>query len=374
MPHCYLRAKRPDGSECTIDLIELETAFDDDMAEYFFDPESGRIVSHLKPDPFGYGDIEEDDEDETSEDEIIEEEWLPIDRISSHERFEWMEEFTTTVYSITTQTDLRQAHAQRKPFRNFKGTLMGYPGVRQQWFLFEDAKRREYAVDFIESFNWKVMKVVDNRPVRAAAEQKIDPAEKLAPTKEEREWILRGASEIAAKGGRSQLALLLKGSKDKNLLKHGLNRSEAYGKLSILTIEEIENRIDHLIRQGQLRMGFFGDLPLIIMTGGAWEEVRSWSNAQECCRAAAASDRELSDILLQWRNHPRSEQLHLLDAAALLLTLIPRSASFEHGILSPARKCALELRRRCRSAPLWIRTTIQSSAEGAGQSEALPPM
>jgi hypothetical protein len=324
MPSCYLRAKRPDGSECTIDLIELETAFEDDMAEYFFDPESGRIVSHLKPDPFGYGDIEEDkktDEDEISETERIEE-WLPIDRISSHERFEWMEEFTTTVYSITAQTALRQALAQRKPFRNFKDTLMGYPGVRQQWFRFEDAKRREYAVDFIERLDWKVIEVVDNRPARTA-QQQIDPAETLAPTREEREWILRGASEIAAKGGRSQLALLLKGSKDKKLLKYGLKRSEAYGKLSILTIEEIENRIDHLIRQDQLRVGFFGDLPLIIMTDGAWEEVRPWSNVQEWRRAAAASDRELSDILLQWRNHPRSEQLHLLDAAD---SLDPRSA------------------------------------------------
>jgi hypothetical protein len=318
MHYSYLRAKRPNGSECTIDLIELETAFDDDMAEYFFDPESGRIVSHLKPDPFGYGDIEEDDEGEMSENERIEKEWLPIDRISSHERFEWMEEFTRTVYSVTAQTALRQALAQRRPFRNFKDTLMEYPGVRQQWFRFEDAKRREYAADFIENLDWKVVEVVDNRPARAAAEQDIDPAEKLAPTREEREWILRGASEIATKGGRSQLALLLKGSKDKKLLKHGLNRSEAYGQLSILTIEEIENRIDHLIRQDQLRVGFYGDLPLIIMTDAAWEEVRPWSNVQEWRRAAAASDRELSDVLLQWRNYPRSEQLHLLDAAAPL--------------------------------------------------------
>src|SRR5215467_11664616 len=106
------------------------------------------------------------------------------------------------------------------------------------------------------------MKVVDNRPVRAAAEQKIDPAEKLAPTKEEYEWILRGASEIAAKGGRSQLSLLLKGSKSKAVLKHHLERSPAYGKLSYLTIEEIENRIDHVIRKGALALHYFGgDLP-----------------------------------------------------------------------------------------------------------------
>src|SRR5579883_2020230 len=301
MPHSYLRAKRPDGSECTIDLIELETAFDDDMAEYYFAPQSGRIISHLKPEPFGYADIEEDDEIE------IEEDWLPIDRVSSHERFRWMEEFTTTVYSVTAQMALRQALSQKKPFRNFKDALMEYPGVSRQWFVFEDTKRRQYAVDFIESLDWEVVEVVDNRPVQAVAEEEIDPAAKLAPTEEERQWILRGASEIAAKGGRSQLALLLKGSKDKKVLKHGLNDSDAYGKLSILTIEEIENRIDHIIRQGDLRVEFFGDLPLILVTDQAWEEVRPWSNAQQWRRAASASGRELEDILLQWRNRPRPE-------------------------------------------------------------------
>ena len=34
--------------------------------------------------------------------------------------------------------------------------------------------------------------------------------------------------------------------KDKKLLKHNLDHSPVYGKLSFLTIEEIENRIDHL--------------------------------------------------------------------------------------------------------------------------------
>lgn len=316
MPNSYLRAKRPDGLELTVDLVELETAFHDDMAEYYFDAQSGGIVSRLKPDPFGYGDLEEDGEDEISEGAEIEREWLPIDRIASNERFGWMEEFTTAVYSITAQTALQRALSQKKPFRHFKDALMEYPAIRQQWFRFEDMKRREYAVDFIQNLDWKILEIVDDRPGKLVAERETDPADKLNPTVEERQWILRGASEIAAKGGRSQLALLLKGSKDKKLLKHGLNRSEAYGKLSFLVIEEIENRIDHLIRREELRVEFFGDLPLVVMTNSSWEEVRSWANAQEFRRAAAASGRELDDVLLRWRNLPRSEQLHLLDAAA----------------------------------------------------------
>src|SRR5215470_4595984 len=49
----------------------------------------------------------------------------------------------------------------------------------------------------------------------------------------------------------------------------------------------------------------------------------------------------------------------------LLSILVPHSGSSGHGILWRARKCAPELKRRCRSAPLRIRTTIRSLAEGA---------
>jgi hypothetical protein len=87
----------------------------------------------------------------------------------------------------------------------------------------------------------------------------------------EREWILRATSEIAKKGGRSQLAFLLKGSKDRRLLQHNLNHSPVYGKLSFLPIEGIEDRIDHLIRKNDLRVEFIGELPLILLTDSAWD-------------------------------------------------------------------------------------------------------
>ncbi len=148
------------------------------------------------------------------------------------------------------------------------------------------------AIAWIQSLDWEILEVFDHRPLKDVSID-IDPAQRVPPTREEREWILRGASEIAAKGGRSQLALLLKGSKDKKLLKHHLDHSPAYGKLSFLTIEEIENRIDHLIRKNDLRVEFFGDLPLILLTDSAWEHVRAWSNALECRQAATADERAL---------------------------------------------------------------------------------
>jgi hypothetical protein len=98
------------------------------------------------------------------------------------------------------------------------------------------------------------------------------------------------------------------------LLKHQLNHSPVYGKLSFLTIQEIEDRLDHLIRNDELRIEFFGDLPLILLSDSAWERVRPWSNDLECRQAAAAGERALNEMLFQWRNRPRHEQLHLLEA------------------------------------------------------------
>ncbi len=48
-------------------------------------------------------------------------------------------------------------------------------------------------------------------------------------TSEEIKAILRTADELIAAGGRSILAKILKGSKDKKILKHGLDQCPVYG-------------------------------------------------------------------------------------------------------------------------------------------------
>jgi len=313
MPHSYIRAKRPDGSECSIDLAELETALEDNNGgEYFFLPDSAEIHFRPSEDMFDE-DTEEDEESAIPEDAEV----LSVDPIPSHERFRWMEDFIRSVHSIAAQSVLRNALRQKKPFRHFKDALLQYPAVRQQWFQFEADRMRQEAIALIESFDWEILEVVDPRPSTEVSVE-ADAAERLLPTREEREWILRGAWQIAAKGGRSQLALLLKGSKDKKLLKHNLDQSPVYGRLSFLIIEEIENRIDHLVRSNDLRIEFFGDLPLILLTDTSWKEVRPWANELECREAAAADARRLNEILTGWRNRSRVEQFHLIDAVTSL--------------------------------------------------------
>jgi hypothetical protein len=44
-PTCYIRVRRPDGRECTINLLDLETALEgiEGMAAYLM-PDSGEII------------------------------------------------------------------------------------------------------------------------------------------------------------------------------------------------------------------------------------------------------------------------------------------------------------------------------------------
>ena len=59
--------------------------------------------------------------------------------------------------------------------------------------------------------------------------------------------ILRAADELIATGGRTMLTKVLKGSKDKKLLDHGLSQCPVYGFYRHLTLMEISQRIDYVI-------------------------------------------------------------------------------------------------------------------------------
>jgi Uncharacterised protein family (UPF0158)/RQC domain len=304
---CFVRVRHSNGEELTIDLIELEDALQGSSpGDYYLLPKSGRIIL-----------ISSEEMHDESEEAVVpdDEEALPIDTIESRVQFRWMEEFIGSVHSIAAQNALRDALRHKRPFRNFKEVLMEFPVLRKKWFQFEAQKVKTEAVNFLESLDFEILEIVDPRPPESIAEE-IDAAENVPLTVEEHECILRGAWQVAAKGGRSQLSLLLKGSKNKSVLKHGLDVSPVYGTLSYLTIEEIENRIDQLIRKGELRTEFFGDLPLILLTDESWFRIQPWAHQYECHLAASADGRKLTEILNNWRNRRREEQHQLLEAMA----------------------------------------------------------
>lgn len=83
--------------------------------------------------------------------------------------------------------------------------------------------------------------------------------------------ILRAADELIATGGRTMLSKILKGSKDKKLLEHGLDQCPAYGFYRQLTLEEITYRIDYLILNNYLEIVYSSRLPVIVFTEKGWE-------------------------------------------------------------------------------------------------------
>ena len=87
---------------------------------------------------------------------------------------------------------------------------------------------------------------------------------------EEIKYILRGADDIIAKGGRGLLAKILKGSKDKKIIERSLNSSPAYGYFKNLTIDEITAKIDWLILKGYLKIEYDYRLPVLVYTDKGW--------------------------------------------------------------------------------------------------------
>ena len=83
--------------------------------------------------------------------------------------------------------------------------------------------------------------------------------------------ILRAADELIAVGGRSMLGKILKGSKDKKVLEHGLNQCPAYGYYRALTLQEITNRIDWMIKNGYLEIEYRDRLPVLIFSEIGWK-------------------------------------------------------------------------------------------------------
>ncbi|AGF57834.1 superfamily II DNA helicase RecQ [Clostridium saccharoperbutylacetonicum] len=96
------------------------------------------------------------------------------------------------------------------------------------------------------------------------------------PSKEDINNILRAADEIIASAGRTMLAKILKGSKDKKVLENGLYQCPSYGYYNMLTIEEITKIIDWMIVNGYLEIYYNGRLPMIVFSERGWETYKPY--------------------------------------------------------------------------------------------------
>lgn len=125
--------------------------------------------------------------------------------------------------------------------------------------------------------------------------------------------ILRGADELIMRGGRTLLAKVLKGSREKKLRETGLDTSPAYGALRTLSMEDILARIDWLISNRYLAIEYDYRLPLLVYTQRGWEIERQTYVAEMHARIddlLATSDTTAPD--LTWLNDKNRQVIMLL--------------------------------------------------------------
>ncbi|MEA2239327.1 MAG: hypothetical protein QOC81_4051 [Thermoanaerobaculia bacterium] len=125
--------------------------------------------------------------------------------------------------------------------------------------------------------------------------------------------ILRGADAMIARGGRTQLSKLLKGSREATLIEHGLDQNPSHGFYRNLTLDEILKRIDWAILHEYLRVEYNYRLPVLVFTPKGWA-IEVVIRAEELLRGfdarlAAEPPYDLSDL----KDRNREMILLLLD-------------------------------------------------------------
>ena len=97
----------------------------------------------------------------------------------------------------------------------------------------------------------------------------LDSGDIKSLTIEEIKVILRAADELIATGGRSMLAKILKGSKDKKVLEHGLDQCPVYGYYREQTLHEKSPAFTYNIYNNSLFLIDSG-MPLVGMNMASW--------------------------------------------------------------------------------------------------------
>ena len=103
---------------------------------------------------------------------------------------------------------------------------------------------------------------------------RIDSGDVTSLTDEELTLVLHAADQIVHLGGRTMLVKLLKGSRDKKALEHGLDAYECYGCLAHLTTVQLERYVDWTIEQGYLEVYYDKYLPFLAFTPKGWARER----------------------------------------------------------------------------------------------------
>lgn len=128
--------------------------------------------------------------------------------------------------------------------------------------------------------------------------------------------ILRGADDLIMSGGRSMLAKILAGSKDKKLLEKELDFSPVYGAYKGISQKEILAKIDWMILHDYLQIEYSGRLPFLVYTEKGWEIEKSTYTDELLAQLVAAAENGSYEFVETLRDRDRGMIFLLLDKIA----------------------------------------------------------
>lgn len=98
----------------------------------------------------------------------------------------------------------------------------------------------------------------------------LDPGQVNSLPMDEVRVILRAADSLIAAGGRNLLVKILRGSRAKEVLQHGVDQNPVYGSFRDLPVDQVLAKVDWMILHGYLDVIYSGQLPLLVFAPAGW--------------------------------------------------------------------------------------------------------
>ena len=141
----------------------------------------------------------------------------------------------------------------------------------------------------------------------------LDAGEIKDLPQEDIRMILRGADELISTGGRSMLAKMLKGSKDKKIFEYKLNECPAYGYYQDMKLDDISKCIDWMIKEDYLRIEYDYRLPLLVFSEKGWQ-IEKETFAQELYqRMCLDVEEKKARVIFEMKEVNRQVVMRVLD-------------------------------------------------------------
>ncbi|MFT6861452.1 MAG: hypothetical protein ACJAVK_000004 [Akkermansiaceae bacterium] len=132
------------------DFVEAMTFYGDmPDAGAYLNIKTGEIIHFMDP---GISGEENDLALEERPDDF-----LLIKQLDSHDGFQIMESYLTTLEEGEAQKALTRDLSRPRPFRNFKDTLQEFPDLREAYFTHENTEFEKVAQRFLQAHDIKVI-------------------------------------------------------------------------------------------------------------------------------------------------------------------------------------------------------------------------